>query len=62
MKFRIAAEEVAAAADHGDLGELRKAMLEMFGVSKGHNIKRNDKNQRGFNGVCLHELACGPPL
>ena len=26
-------------------------MLEMFGVTKRHDVKRDDKSQRGFNGV-----------
>jgi P4 family phage/plasmid primase-like protien len=30
---------------------LETLMLEMFGVTKRHDIKRNDKSQRGFNGV-----------
>ncbi len=32
-------------------GKLEGLMLEMFGVTKRHDIKREDKNQRGFNGV-----------
>jgi hypothetical protein len=32
-------------------------MLELFGVTKRHDIKRNDKNQRGFSGVRLHEAT-----
>ena len=30
---------------------LETLMLEVFGVTKRHDIKRNDKSQRGFNGV-----------
>ena len=26
-------------------------MLELFGVTKRHDVKREDKNQRGFSGV-----------
>lgn len=43
--------------------KLEGLMLEMFGVSKSHSIKRNDKNQRGFHGVCLRDaIACAPSL
>ena len=31
--------------------KLEGLMLEMFGVTKCHDIKRNDKNQRGFSRV-----------
>jgi phage/plasmid-associated DNA primase len=31
--------------------KLEGLMLEMYGVTKRHDIKRNDKNQRGFTGV-----------
>lgn len=30
---------------------LETLMLEIYGVTKRHDIKRNDKSQRGFNGV-----------
>jgi hypothetical protein len=35
--------------------KLEGLMLELFGVSKSHSIKRNDKNQRGFSGVCFRD-------
>jgi phage/plasmid-associated DNA primase len=31
--------------------KLEGLMLELFGVTKRHDIKRNDKNQRGYSGV-----------
>jgi putative DNA primase/helicase len=31
--------------------KLEGLMLELFGVTKRHDVKRNDKNQRGFSGV-----------
>jgi P4 family phage/plasmid primase-like protien len=31
--------------------KLEGLMLELFGVTKRHDIKRDDKNQRGFSGV-----------
>lgn len=37
--------------------KLEGLMLEMFGVSKSHSIKRNEKSQRGFNGVCLRDAT-----
>jgi P4 family phage/plasmid primase-like protien len=36
--------------------ELEALMLEMFGVTKSHDIKRNEKNQRGFSRVKLLPL------
>jgi hypothetical protein len=33
--------------------KLEGLMLELFGVTKSHDIKRNDKNQRGFSRVRL---------
>lgn len=33
--------------------KLEGLMLELFGVTKRHDVKRNDKNQRGFSGVRL---------
>jgi putative DNA primase/helicase len=33
--------------------KLEGLMLELFGVTKRHDIKRADKNQRGFSGVAL---------
>ena len=30
---------------------LETLMLELFGVTKRHDIERNDKSQRGFSGV-----------
>jgi phage/plasmid-associated DNA primase len=33
--------------------KLETLMLELFGVTKRHDVKRNDKNQRGFSGVRL---------
>lgn len=35
------------------LSSLETLMLSLFGVTKRHDIKRNDKNQRGFSGVKL---------
>jgi putative DNA primase/helicase len=35
--------------------KLEGLMLELFGVTKRHDIKRNEKNQRGFVGVSLKE-------
>ncbi len=32
---------------------LETLMLEIYGVTKRHDIKRNDKSQRGFDGVTL---------
>ena len=32
---------------------LETLMLEIYGVTKRHDIKRNDKGQRGFNGVAF---------
>ncbi|HWV98534.1 MAG TPA: DUF5906 domain-containing protein [Candidatus Acidoferrum sp.] len=37
--------------------KLEALMLEMFGVTKSHDIKRNEKNQRGFSRVKLRPLA-----
>ena len=31
--------------------KLEGLMLELFGVTKRHDVKRNEKNQRGFSGV-----------
>ena len=31
--------------------KLEGLMLELFGVTKRHDVKREDKNQRGFSGV-----------
>jgi putative DNA primase/helicase len=39
--------------------KLEALMLEMFGVTKSHDIKRNEKNQRGFSRVKLRPLADG---
>ncbi len=33
--------------------KLETLMLDLFGVTKRHDVKRNDKNQRGFGGVRL---------
>jgi hypothetical protein len=33
--------------------KLETLMLELFGVTKRHDVKRNEKNQRGFSGVRL---------
>jgi phage/plasmid-associated DNA primase len=33
--------------------QLEGLMLELFGVTKAHSIKRNEKNERGFNRVKL---------
>ena len=30
---------------------LETLMLEIYGVTKRHDIERNDKSQRGFSGV-----------
>lgn len=38
---------------------LEALMLEMFGVTKSHDIKRNEKNQRGFSRVKLLPLGDG---
>jgi putative DNA primase/helicase len=35
--------------------KLEGLMLELFGVSKSHSIKRNDRNQRGFSCVCFRD-------
>jgi putative DNA primase/helicase len=40
--------------------KLEALMLEMFGVTKSHDIKRNEKNQRGFSRVKLRPLGDGP--
>jgi phage/plasmid-associated DNA primase len=37
--------------------KLEGLMLELFGVTKSHDIKRNEKNQRGFSRVRLKELG-----
>ena len=31
--------------------KLEGLMLELFGVTKRHDVKRDDRNQRGFSGV-----------
>jgi phage/plasmid-associated DNA primase len=33
--------------------KIETLMLELFGVTKRHDVKRNEKNQRGFSGVRL---------
>jgi len=33
--------------------ELEGLMLELFGKTKSHSIKRENKSQRGFRGVAL---------
>jgi hypothetical protein len=33
----------------------KRSMIELFGVSKNHSIKRNDRNQRGFSCVCFRD-------
>jgi phage/plasmid-associated DNA primase len=37
--------------------KLEGLMLELFGVTKSHDIKRNEKNQRGFSRVRLKDLG-----
>jgi P4 family phage/plasmid primase-like protien len=37
--------------------KLEGLMLELFGVTKSHDIKRNEKNQRGFSRVRLRQMA-----
>jgi len=37
--------------------KLEGLMLEQFGVTKRHDIKRNEKNQRGFSRVKLRPLG-----
>ncbi len=41
--------------------KLEGLMLEMFGVTKSHDIKRNDKSQRGFSRVKFREAAHEDP-
>ena len=43
--------------------KLEGLMLERFGVTKSHDVKRNDKNQRGFSRVRLKDTGGpdGPP-
>ena len=36
-------------------------MLELFGVTKRHDVKREDKNQRGFSGVKFRDEAYDEP-
>ena len=33
--------------------KIETLMLDLFGVTKRHDVKRNGKNQRGFSGVKL---------
>ena len=40
--------------------KLEGLMLEQFGVTKSHDIKRNDKNQRGFSRVKLRPVGEDP--
>jgi hypothetical protein len=40
--------------------KLEGLMLEQFGVTKSHDIKRNDKNQRGFSRVKLRPIGEDP--
>ena len=40
--------------------KLEGLMLDLFGVTKRHDIKRDDKNQRGFSGVSLRTATGGP--
>jgi hypothetical protein len=35
--------------------QLNDLMLELFGVTKRHDVQRGGKNQRGFGGVRLYE-------
>ena len=39
--------------------KLEGLMLELFGVTKSHDIKRRDKNQRGFSRVTFSAAADG---
>ncbi len=39
--------------------KLEGLMLELFGVTKSHDIKRHDKNQRGFSRVKFYDPAEG---
>jgi putative DNA primase/helicase len=42
--------------------KLETLMLELFGVTKRHDVERNGKNQRGFGGVRLREAGNGQLL